>query len=355
MEKKILVLVDFSLDNLFSGNRTLLFNYLNYLKSLHFEIHIHLIKTSRSIFVVGKEFRSLGLITLEYQFFTHLKRFFVSRFLLPFGINIPILFWKTSRCKLLGNSNYSIVLVNYVWNFDCFVKPNSLKILLAHDSFIDRNKRLKTNWVSFSRKDVVSSYRAFDKVLLSNYSEYLLEGKNSSNVDFVGLPFKKISERPQEIGENSWGFIGSNNALNLRTAEYIIGLFKSMNCHSKLYIAGAVCDSIKESDFPPNVVLLNSVKDLRDFYDKVHIVFSLRGSSSGIKVKELEAMAYGKIVICDRSSFDCFPTIDGMDPPFICYDDYRLEYPSGDIINNDYFLRYISEAEFKLNSLFCQV
>lgn len=353
MKKKVLIIVDFSLDGIFSGNRTFLYNYLLFLKKMCFEIHIHVIETSNRKYVVSKEFESIGVLTSEYQFFTHIKRFFVSHFILPLGINFPMWMWKSSRCNLSMLEIYDFVLINYVWNYDSVSELNIKKYLLAHDSFIDRNKRLKTNWVSFNINEVLDAYRNFDKVLLSNYSEYVLEKVHAANIDYVGLPFYGLSSTFLGKSEENWGFIGSKNTLNLRTLEYILDIFKSNNfIDKKLYIAGDVCDELKNKTIPKNVVLMGRVQNLLDFYDKVHVIFSIRGPSSGIKIKEVEAMAYGKIVVCDSTSIDCFPDIEGHFPPFISYDDFfskKQEYHDVDL---DYYLKYKNYVNYKLNFLF---
>jgi hypothetical protein len=340
MNRRILLIVDFSCDGIYSGNRIYLLNFLKLLKSLGYFLHVHIIYASKPK-KISEEFNGLADFSFEYQLFNHIKRSFTSRFILPFVDNIPLWLWATSKCSLKFVDNYDTILVNYIWNYRSIQKCKGKKYLFAHDCFVNRNRLTGAKWLSFSRKSVVTAYRTFDKIIYSNYKEFLQESDYSPNIEFIGLPFKTNSTVRCASDTKNLGFIGSDNYLNERTVKF---LFDKLIAHDFKYkyffIAGRVCNVLTTISLPRNILLLGEISNIEEFYKKVDVVFSIKGSSTGVKIKELEAMSFGKLVVCDVDSLACFPVIDGVKPPLILYDDFfdNAVYEIGN--STSYFVNY---------------
>lgn len=205
-----------------------------------------------------------------------------------------------------------IVIINYVFLtklFEKFTAP-TFKVLLTHDVFAFRNKKIKAAGLTsncfyfstdyenekmgLSRSDVVFSIQSEEKNFFHKYYGLL-------NIEV--LPFiPPKNYLPLRLSDNEnccIGYIGSSHHPNVDAILDFINKF-DFSCVSNLFIAGTVCESIIHLNFPSKVKLLGKTKDLQGFYNDCDIIINPDKLESGLKIKTVEAFSYGKPLICTR-------------------------------------------------------
>jgi hypothetical protein len=338
-----------------------LYLFLSKLRGFEFLIDLHLIRTDYRTLKVCDEFKQFRNITSEFQLCTKIKRGFFSR-LLIFNINIPICGWSSKRISIQKLKHdvdkYEFIIVNYVWNYKSVVGFNCKKILFVHDSFLNRNKKVKQKWLSFNLNGLSKAYSYFNKVVFSNYSEYVFESLYFNNTFYCGLPFFDINLKNTQLPFNlSIGFIGSNNVLNYRTLKSICSILKDCrNLHTlKMVVAGSISKQIKDISSYDFLEVIGEIDNVDVFYNQISFVLSLIGPSTGIKIKDIEALAYGKVIVCDDDSIHCFPTIEGLRPSFIHINNLIYIFDVEVLANNkniEYYTLYQSYVTSSLIELF---
>jgi len=338
-----------------------LYLFLLKLRELNFSIDLHLIRTDYDNLIVCHEFAQFRNITSEFQFVVSIKRKIISR-LLRFNGNIPLFGWSTnvisSKKLRLAIDKYEFVIVNYVWNYKSVKLFNCKKILFVHDSFLNRNEKVKQKWVSFSLNDLKQAYSVFTEAVYSNYSEFVTESVYFSNTFYCGLPFYEVSLNKTKMSfSDTIGFIGSANILNLNTLKYFVAhLDKFRNFHDyNLIVAGSISKQIKDMVFYDFLKVIGEIINVESFYNQVYFVLSLIGPSTGIKIKDIEALAYGKIIICDDDTINCFPPIEGIKPTFIHISNLKSIFNKKILhtnMNVEYYTLYQRSVSQKLNELF---
>ena len=151
-----------------------------------------------------------------------------------------------------------------------------------------------------TKKYELEQLNKFSKILVVSRDEEkeLLQYINVNKVKYIGAPqtIKDINNRNYIY---KFGFIGANSFQNI---EAIIYFANNILPHVKgeIVIAGSVCNNniIKDiSKNKLNIKLMGYVNDVKNFYESCQFVLATINSGSGIKIKVLEALSYGKVVL----------------------------------------------------------
>ncbi len=95
------------------------------------------------------------------------------------------------------------------------------------------------------------------------------------------------------------GYIASSNPPNYFSIKKIIAeLGGTHNIH--LYIAGSICDMLKEKDTSSSVTVLGRISSLDEFYSSYDLYLNPDTFYSGLKCKTLEALSYGVGIVCTK-------------------------------------------------------
>jgi len=136
--------------------------------------------------------------------------------------------------------------------------------------------------------------------------------RTKANVEVLGhlvdadfLPENPITPgKPLKIG-----FIGSSNMVNVRTFELLANALTAhpelLESH-KFYAAGSISnqDFARSSSF----ICMGFVDDPKDFYRDMDIILNPNIGGSGLKIKSVEALAYGKPLIATYDAMIGIPT-----------------------------------------------
>jgi len=208
----------------------------------------------------------------------------------------------------------NVLLVNYVMQSKLleYVPKNILKIIDTHDIFADRhtiynNKNCRPyTWYSISKEDEIRALNRADTIIAIQKEEadYFstvtnvpvklinhLESKHFLNRSYSSL--KKI------------GFIGSGNHINDHSInEFLKKYITHPISHTdiQIIIAGKVCDKIKVQH--ENIILQGIVENLKDFYNEVDLIINPLTFGTGLKIKSIEALAYGVPIVSTKVGFE---------------------------------------------------
>ncbi len=218
--------------------------------------------------------------------------------------------WKSDVKKIAFNNEYNFVFVNYiVYSPLATLFPSGVnKVVDTHDVLADRNKKIFSEGVSTSfwhqlrkaderkwmrRLDSVIAITNDDSEIFSRYCE-----GTDVKISTVGH-FSNAKEVPVLSGwENCVGFIGSDNAVNRvsvwRLVDKILPIVRKEIADCKAVIGGLICRSVSPSD---DIELIWQTKNIVDFYKRCAVTVNPCPLSTGLKIKNLESISYGRAVV----------------------------------------------------------
>lgn len=221
--------------------------------------------------------------------------------------------------ELTDRFEYDVAITNYPWMTAVFerVSAYTRKILITHDSFVDRNRRMlaqgypESGWVSIEREGERLACERSDVVVAMQ--EHEAQGfralTDPGKVVVIGPVFEPVATAsPAPTDKLRIGYFGSSNWVNEQNlGEYLkhwVG-DELLRDHSEIHIAGGVCETLK--DFVPasllakvKPVMVGRVDSPRDFFQGVDLIINPERGGTGIKIKTLEALAHGRPIITTR-------------------------------------------------------
>ncbi len=116
------------------------------------------------------------------------------------------------------------------------------------------------------------------------------------------------------------GAVGEHNQLALRGfLEHVWpGVYEQVESHPQLDVVGAVCGHFDEAEAPPGVRLRGFVEDVTDAYREADVVINPAFAGSGLKIKNVEALAHGKPLV--TTPVGAQGLLRGDEPPFVICD-----------------------------------
>lgn len=206
------------------------------------------------------------------------------------------------------------VIANYVFISRAFLRmpQHVVKIIDTHDRFYDRQSmyaqyRGQPNFFYIDRVAEATGLSRADCVLAIQDAE---QEYFSSIVDkpvFI-LPHRisrvQPGSRPGKI--RSIGFIGHGNDPNVASISPFAHMWSARTENSGgpvLRIAGEICSIFRGLELP-RVEPLGYCESLDDFYGQVDVVVAPLIMGTGLKIKTVEALAYGKPVVGTRIAFE---------------------------------------------------
>jgi len=211
------------------------------------------------------------------------------------------------------------VFVNYVFLSSALTRApkHVVRVIDAHDRFADRRLmyaayRGEPNFFYLDRAAEADGLARADFVLA------IQETEKAYFSSIAKAPVHLIMHRVERIrpptrrlnAVRAIGFIGHGNDANVVSISQFAAAWSARRRHlggPNLVIAGEIC-SIFAGGAPPGVQLLGYCDSLDDFYDAVDIVVTPLVMGTGLKIKTVEALAYGKPVVGTRLAFE------GLDP-----------------------------------------
>jgi glycosyltransferase involved in cell wall biosynthesis len=313
--KNLLIVSEVPTHQPFAGNRSCILSYSEMLKGMGYNVYF--------LFYYGEGFSVVDLnLTREFwnqRYFSYkisklnqykrrllwaLKFKFLKINYLCVDDFYPSGIEKKVR-KIIKDKNISIVLSNYIWTTKLFTQISGVrKILYTHDVFSYRFERTNMNFFSTTPCQEAKALNRCDAILSiqeteSQFFRYItkkpvISGFSPIKTQFVPLCFNK-----------NILFIAGLNPLNIDgITNFINDVFPrlfSFDPEIKLLIGGRICSVLNHLE-TINVRLLGDIECLEEFYSLGDIVINPVSYGTGLKIKTIEALSFGRAVVCHPHS-----------------------------------------------------
>lgn len=324
------------------GNSALMRQYLEHLRAAGYRIHLvyyGLDKASVSESSRRADHHLADMI-VEVEVTTRLVGSNIN------GLNVHVDDWCGGELldaveRLAREFEYDVAVVNYAFLSATFqhVAAYTNKILVTHDSFADRNRRMleqgfpESGWLSLDhRGEALAFGRADVVVALQDGEAELFRALAPAGVDVVvvgPVPAVPRAWAPKPANKLRIGYVGSHNWVN----EYNLAAFLTewakdpkLVERTELVLAGGVCASLAR--FVPEGLmeivsprLLGEISSLHVLFEQCDVFINPERGGSGIKIKTVDAMAHGAAVlttaagavgITSRSRFHAAPNVAAL-------------------------------------------
>jgi hypothetical protein len=205
----------------------------------------------------------------------------------------------------------NVVIVEYasLSELVTLLPKNIIKVVDTHDVFAYRNKRIRNEggfsaWMSFFPWQENKMLKRFNTVLAIQSTEYTYfknRLKNSkTNVKLVDILESIAPQKNQVDNRLKIGFIGAKSRHNFDGLKIFIEQhwqkIKENMPEASLSIAGAIYSELEAYEIL-DIKMLGRVDSIENFYNDVDVIINPTFAGSGLKIKSVEALRYGKLLI----------------------------------------------------------
>jgi glycosyltransferase involved in cell wall biosynthesis len=176
----------------------------------------------------------------------------------------------------------------------------------------------------------------------AKYFEGLVETPIST-VGYLVPPVVLVEEPHETSAKINIGYIGSGNPFNVTSILALHDFVSQYPCLLEKFefsIAGTICSALKSK--VPNFNLVGLVDELDDFYRVIDVVVNPMIGGTGLKIKSLEALSYGKPLIATKdamvgisttSDFQKFESVELLVSALRTFDNTAKEQLAIDSVN----------------------
>lgn len=211
--------------------------------------------------------------------------------------------------------HYAAVVVSYVWLSGALVGiDDALRVIDTHDVFGGRGELaaaagIDPSWFFTSPAEEARGLARADLVLAIQDAEAaVLAGRTAVPVLVVGHapPLHFLARTPPDAVQARFGYLGSGNPWNVAAVRALDAALAGAPALDWL-LAGRILD--RGLDLASRPLLLPRLEDVAAFYDAVGCVVNPMVAGTGLKVKTVEALAFGRPVLGTRAAFAGLPAV----------------------------------------------
>ncbi len=220
---------------------------------------------------------------------------------------------REACARMFGAGSYAGIIVHQPWLSPLLesAPEGVLRCLFMHDNFADRAALFEAQglprrlaWLSVDEDVQSRCLRRADVVFAVQEEDQKAFRRQASGVAEVVLLKIPLADKtstplPPWQGTLHVGIVASDNVNNRPAVEDFVGKWsqaQELRNRAVLSIAGDVGFFIRSVD--PSVRVLGRVDNLDAFYAQSHIAVNPDCGGTGIKVKSLEALSYGRPLLC---------------------------------------------------------
>ena len=190
----------------------------------------------------------------------------------------------------------------------CLVDTHDL-LSRRQQQFADHDR---PHWIDISVEEEAAALNIFDTVIaiqedeaaefkrMASQSTVIVVGHQTIAADAIDFKTEHVSEIL------TLGYLGSKNASNVDAINQFLDVvwrnFQN-DPRVRLVLAGDASGEVLPSLRFKNLQLLGRVGDVRDFYREVDAVVNPVGYGTGLKIKSVEAIAFGKPLLCTAAGW----------------------------------------------------
>lgn len=212
----------------------------------------------------------------------------------------------SSAGSLGDGRRFDVCFVNYVWYSRIFesLPTDIVRVIDTHDVFGGRLEHfaqldLDTEWFHTSiGQEAIGLDRADFVIAIQDAEAETLQARTMAHVDTVGFlsaPNVLPAPAPAPSGRLRAGYLGSGNPFNVASISSLgHALQRRPETADKieLHVAGQVCTALAGTVHPFNI--RGVVDSVADFYRTIDVVVNPMAGGTGLKIKSLEAISFGK-------------------------------------------------------------
>ncbi len=208
--------------------------------------------------------------------------------------------------ELAKSTRFDVVIVEYIfWSkaLECF-DDSVLKIIDTHDVFTRRHMLYRKagqdyGWYCTTAKEEAKALNRADVVVAiqDQEREYFsrLTSRPVITVRHIA-PLRALP--PRERNEANLLFIGSDAGTNIHGLRSFLAQtfprIRGVVPHAMLHLAGQICDNVPDAE---GCIKHGVVDDLDSLYEVADIVVNPIEFSTGLCIKTIEALGYGRPVV----------------------------------------------------------
>jgi GT2 family glycosyltransferase len=221
--------------------------------------------------------------------------------------------------ELSAKIKFDLCLCNYVWlskTLEC-LPAHTLKLIETHDKFSHRDSdervlagKKHSGWFStvpqeekkgLSRADYVLAVQEEDAQFFAS-----LIGAKKVFVVAAALPERYMDIKPFK-GKMVMGYIAGVNGFNNDQIKRFYDAWEKrpeLTKKTELYIAGSIGKWLNANHPLPKARVQGFIDNIADFYAQCDVIINPDFGGTGIKIKCIEALSYGKPLICSERSMN---------------------------------------------------
>lgn len=208
---------------------------------------------------------------------------------------------------LLCNQKYDIVWLQYLHQSKVLenIGNDIFKVIDTHDVYAYRNLiyqkkgRIPFGFYTTRKRERRALSRADLVIAIQNkeeeYFERLMKKQRTQCItigDMVEFHKSKAGNK------KTFGFIGTANDPNLFAVKWltekVLPLIHKMEPEYKCVIAGRICGQIPDNKY---YTKMGRLEHLQEYYDQISIAINPMQNGTGLNIKGIEALSYGKPLV----------------------------------------------------------
>jgi len=248
--------------------------------------------------------------------------------------------------EIVQENKITSIITNYVWTSKVFKSLHNVKkVLYTHDMFTERQSLTGMNFFSTSRRQEALALERADVVISIQEKESEFFRKISTKPILTGFSPSDQYILPLSFTKDILFFAGANE-LNIQGICYfikeVLPLLIKKDSSLRLLIGGGICKKLKV-DGNSSVKLVGGFENPKDFYELGDIVINPVRSGTGLKIKTIEALSFGKIVVSLEHGVEgLFDQINA--PVRVVESDIEFAETILGLLNNEEKLRHLYSA-----------
>lgn len=257
--------------------------------------------------------------------------------------------------EILNQIHFDVVMVEYVFFSRALLrcKPEILKIIDTNDVFTNRHKKYLQQsqppaWYSTSKREEAKGLNRADIVMaIQNCEADYFRSITNKKVITIGHVVPLCQLPVNEAVLYRILYIGSDNDINVQAARYIVDeilpLVRESIPQLELLLAGRICNVIADQE---GIILMGEIDELKQAYESASLVVNPVRFGTGLKIKTIEALGYGKPLI--TTSVGAEGLEEGRGSAFIVENNAcDFAYSVTRLLNNPEALNGLSEKAYQ--------
>lgn len=311
--KKILVISQNYTPPVFAGNQKCILEYCEMLK--HLGAHVSFLylqgfkKTNPDDLDIFKKYWGDNLFIYKRKLLLETPVRIIGKLRKPFTkfnfLDEKYPFGLTRYVKQLQKKhNFDIIIINYITLSRLFCQDlQCKKIIFTHDCFTFKNERLQTpkTLINLKPNDEAKGLRRGDTILSIQENETTLFRYLYPSGDIkTAYSIFPVHDTAVEANTKNILFLAGDSQLNINGIttfiQHVFPLILKAEPQAKLIIAGNICDKLIHLQHN-NIELQGRIDDVTAFYSQGDIAINPVYQGTGLKIKTLEALSYGKATV----------------------------------------------------------